>query len=210
MAASDLCDVESVRRAMRLQPGDTRDDARIQQGIEHVTARILRHLGRRYLLNEDQEEVTEYHDGQRATELALAEWPVISVTSVHDSLDRTYGAADELDEGDDFLVESSESGACLRRLPAGESVSVLRGFETGIFQDGVRNVRVVYVPGYASRATLPMDLVAAAVFETAAWMTRAPGAGLTRTQAGDLSEDYDLAAFRPETMRTLARHRRLL
>jgi hypothetical protein len=195
---------------MRLQPDDTRDDPRIQQTIDFVSAAMLRHLGRSIVLNEDEEEVTEYHDGEGRFDLPLNEFPVISITSVHDSPDRAYAAGDLLTAGTDYVVESTQHGSALRRVPGGAFFSLVRGFETQSFFPGVRNVRVIYVPGYATRADLPQDLVGVAVTETVAWMTKQQHAGTTRMQAGDLAEDYDLSAWRPESLAVMARHRRIL
>lgn len=207
---ADLCELAEVRRAMRLQPADTRDDGRISQAITLASGMIHRHLGRTWILNEDQVEVTEYHDGEGRAELALGEWPVASVTSVHDSLERTFGAADELEEDEDFMVQSSDYGASIRLLALRETGSALTGGARAVFQDGVQNVRVVYVPGYATRAALPRELVNVAITETIALLTKQQHAGTTRVQVGDLAEDFDLASLRPESRATLARFRRFL
>lgn len=207
---SALCTLEEARLALRLQATDTRDDSRIQQAIDIVSAAMHRHLAREYVLNEAGTSVTEYHDGEGRSEIELEEWPIQSVASVHDSPDRSYGAGDLLTANTDYLVESTQHGARIRLLPQGEAFSVLRGTETSTFFAGVANVRVVYVPGYATRAALPRDLVGVCITETVALLAKQPNAGLTRLQAGDLSQDFDGEAWRPESLRTLARYRRLL
>lgn len=202
MAANDLCTLEDVRLALRLQSTDTADDLRIGQAIESATGRILDHLGREVVLNTSSAARTEYHDGDGGAFFRPEEWPVISVTSLHDSTDRAYDSGDLLTENTHFLVYSDHYQARVERIE-GAVVDILTGSDSASFARGQRNIKLVYVPGYASRGDLPRAFVSSCIRETIADLVRTRFAGITRDQVADLVQDFRTTAFQPETVRQL-------
>lgn len=78
---------------------------------------------------------TEYHDGRGRPSVVLKQLPVVSVTSVHDDIDRDFEAGDLVD-ADNYIVD----------MVAG--IIILKNDAT--FADGVLNVKVVYTAGYST------------------------------------------------------------
>lgn len=84
----------------------------------------------------EQTTVTEYHsarDGQTA--LRLRTYPVSSITSIHDDVDRVYGP-DTLLPASDYVLTDSKAG-----------IVQLDGVA---FDEGLNNVKAVYVAGFAA------------------------------------------------------------
>ena len=113
-----------------------------------------------------------------------------SVTSVHDDLDREY-TDDDLVDADDYTFYPEHG---------------ILELDAGVFQDGTRNVKIVYIAGYS---TIPDDLAHAAIVWTAASFNRAgQGAdGLADEHLGDYSARYALAPIPPEAESILNAYR---
>lgn len=106
----------------------------------------------------EQATVTEYHSTRAGqTTLRLKRYPVISITSLHDDLYRTYGS-DTLIAATDYIVEE-ESGLVI--------------LDGRTFPDGLKNVKVVYVAGYAA-GSKPRALLEQAAIELL-WLARNKG-----------------------------------
>jgi len=101
----------------------------------------------------DSQTVTEYHDGRGASYVILGELPIASVTSVHDDPDRDYDAA-HLVAAADYTFYPNEGRIQL---------------EAGIFQNSLRNVKVIYVAGYAA---IPDDVKLACRMLCSFWYNR--------------------------------------
>lgn len=95
--------------------------SRVEALVE--TDKCERHLGSSVF--------TQYYDGDGTNKLLLDEYPIISVTSVHDDDDRVYGA-DTLIDADD-IVSYEEDGVLL--------------YDNGTFSVGNKNIKVVYQAG---------------------------------------------------------------
>jgi len=84
----------------------------------------------------EQATVTEYHSTRAGqTILRLKQYPVASITSLHDDPDRVYGA-DTLIAATDYVLDDEKAG-----------IVKLDGIA---FEEGLKNVKVVYVGGFAS------------------------------------------------------------
>lgn len=88
----------------------------------------------------EAEDVTEYRDGDGTDVLLLKNYPVNSVASVYDDVDRTYAAA-SLIAAADYMFESS-----------GRLI-----LDALVFNIGRQNVKVTYNAGYTATA-MPYDL----------------------------------------------------
>ena len=94
--------------------------------------------------------ITEYHSFWRpSATLHLHEWPAISVVTVHEDPDRSYGATTLLTVNTDYKVISNDWGAKLIRLSGGSPTTWTTGFEA---------IQIVYTGGYATTAVVPRDL----------------------------------------------------
>ncbi len=80
-------------------------------------------------------------DGLMCARLSVKNAPITSITSVHDDLDRNYGASTLLETTEYTFYE--ESGIVCR--------------DGGLFQNGIKNVQIIYV-GAWTPATFPDDL----------------------------------------------------
>lgn len=121
---------------------------------------------------------TEYYDGDATNELLLNNYPVVSITSIHDDLDRAFGS-DKLIAATDYVFDSNEN----------ENVGFVRLFKTqSVFQTGVQNVKVVYVAGYT---TAPEDAQLACAMLVAWLLNRAGTEGQTAASLGGKSETYE-------------------
>jgi hypothetical protein len=84
-------------------------------------------------------EITEYHSGDGATGYFLTnEWPINSVTSLHDDTDRNYTSGYLIDTDDYVWYEDG-----LVRL------------DSGVFNGGQKNIKIIYTAGYGF---VPSDL----------------------------------------------------
>lgn len=92
---------------------------------------------------------TAYFDGDGSNKVLLEEYPIISVTSVHDDTDRVFGA-DTLIDSDDIVVYPDEG---------------MLVYDGGTFTIGNSNIKVVYQAGHDP---VPDDLKHALILYVAA------------------------------------------
>jgi hypothetical protein len=95
---------------------------------------------------------TEYHDGTGNLYLFPFQYPITSVTSIHDDPDWSWGAA-TLISASDYMIHQNARMIVLK---------------SGYFADDVQNIKIVYVAGYAASA-VPKDLINALV-EQVGWL----------------------------------------
>jgi len=86
--------------------------------------------------------LTEYYNGDGSNVILLDQYPINSLTSVHDDLNRSYGS--------DTLIDSSD----LVTMPNDIPYKII--YDGGYFLAGIKNIKVVYNAGYAT--TIPYDL----------------------------------------------------
>ncbi len=135
---------------------------------------------------------TEYYDGFGRGRLVLAHRAITSITTIHDDLGRDYAAASLIDS-DNYTFYPDEGIVAL---------------DAGSFQDGVRNVRVVYVAGYS---TVPDD-VQLAVWKLVAyyWNHMRQGAdGIVSDRLGDYSAVYEKVGMPEDVLALLAPYREI-
>lgn len=90
----------------------------------------------------------EYKDGGGNQEILTDEWPIISITSIYDDVDREYPDISLIDS-DDYTFYPNEGKIVLM-----SSTIIGRNFRT-VFYNGKRNVKITYVAGYT---TIPGDI----------------------------------------------------
>jgi uncharacterized phiE125 gp8 family phage protein len=118
---------------------------RATKAIKNFTKRELEAPGSDY---------THYFDGDGVGRaVVLREYPVVSVTSVHDDTGRAFGS-DTLIASSDYYIHTDEG---IIELASGD-----------VFAKGVVNVQVKYKAGYAA-GSIPQDLEMACIYLAAHW-----------------------------------------
>lgn len=141
---------------------------------------------------------TEYYDGGQTSEILINNWPIVSITSIHISSARVFDATT-------LLVSTSYDSA---PNEIGEKVLIDR-FD-GVFPKGKRNVKIVYVAGYASFSDVPADLVLAVKIAVAYYYLRQQQKDWTMTTKNKGDENISLVQGLPESSRQiLDRYKRL-
>jgi hypothetical protein len=130
----------------------------IEDVIASASSMIERFLAGRQLVTRGA--LTEYYSPRGdSSGLYLNQYPIISVTSVHETYARTYDATTLLVVDTDYVIETDE-GALVRVAGATYGPTPWAG--------GYRAVKAIYVAGYKSPSggavgtALPADLVAIA------------------------------------------------
>lgn len=174
-ASTDLCVVSDVKSYLGLS--DSSHDALLASLIAAASEAIENYCRRRFATMQ----YTEYRDGSDSALLLLDHSPIQSISEIRESANRDFERADPLDE-EDYVFYAHE-GLLLRT--------------SGIFPEGLRNVRVTYTAGYAA---VPADVQHACVALVAAWFNRGHqgGDGLESEQLGDYSARYSSYSLPPE------------
>ena len=117
---------------------------------------------------------TEYYNGDGTQFLVLRKIPINSITSIHDDIDRAYGA-DTLIDSDDYSFDA-DSG--------------IVEFDLDYMTKGVKNVKVIYNAGYA---TIPSDVkMACEKLVFAEYIERVGGVNIAES---------DMLIYRPDKLR---------
>ncbi len=195
MAASgDLTNAANVKEYLGLSGSD--DDTFIGNLIDRASEGIENYCRRKFTSTQH----TEYYDGRGEPRLVLNQRPIISVTSVHDDLDRAFGGGALIDSSD-YITRDDEG--VIEYL---SSASTFPG--TGAcFYDGQLNVKVVYTAGYA---TIPTDVEQACIMLCALLYTRGKqqADGITsESHGGAYSVTYAGMAMTGEIKELLAPYR---
>lgn len=130
-------------------------DAELLRLIPAVDAFIERYCNRPL----ESATITEYHSGRAGQAmLKLRRYPVTSITSLHDDVDRGYGTGTLLAASDYVLTDP----------PAG-----LVELDGTTFDEGLNNIKIVYVTGYAAGSKERALLEQAAI--ELVWLARDKG-----------------------------------
>lgn len=195
-ASTNLTSLTAVKRYLGISLSDTTNDDLLNQLIASASEAVETYCGRRFA----KTVYTEYDDGRGDSRLVLDHRPIVSVTSVHDDLRRTFDAG-SLVSPDDYIVRELAGIIELLRSAAGFYSS------GAFFSDGQRNVKIVYEAGYA---TIPEDVAQACTILTAALYHRGrQGAdGIAgENHGGAYSVTYATGLFTPALHALLARYR---
>ena len=173
----DLTTLAKVKEFLGI--GDTATDAVLTTLVSQVSAAVEAHCRRTFA----DTNYTEHHDGDLAREIPLRQYPIISITSVHEDPARTF-AASALISSDDYTF-NGPSGILLidYRLPRGN-----------------RNVKVVYRAGYA---TLPPDVVLATNAWVGAIYNRRKSGGSMSESLGNFSTSYEVGPMPADVAKML-------
>lgn len=137
--------------------------------------------------------LTEYYSGDGTKTLFTRQYPITTLTSVHDDLDRSYGSDTALDTDD------------LALLPQDVAYKIV--YDGGIFNRGIKNLKVVYVAGYT---TVPYDLQEACLEIIAYWYKNHKEGrfGLTSRNIGDGSINIETTEIPKSAYTVLQRYKK--
>jgi len=162
----------NVKEALDIDGTD--DDNYIDNLILRVDAFVKRYLGRQI----ESGSVTETHDGTGHSELILRDRPIVSVTTLHQSVDHVFDAS-TLIAAADYVVDDRRGRIFLKNAVT--------------FQAWIQNIQVVYVAGYAA---VPADIEDAAIMLIGSKLNRRNVQGVSSKTLGDGSISY----FRSEDL----------
>lgn len=145
------CTLDEVKRSMGGSVTETGFDDFLQELVDDVGERINSMLPHTDLR---QTPYTEFHDGGRAS-IILIRRPLISVTTVHDDTEHSFGAT-TLVAATDYFTDRAE-------------LAIIRK-SSGDFQIGTSNLKVVYEAGFET--TPPFVRRLAVEMVIAAWKRR--------------------------------------
>lgn len=136
---------------------------------------------------------TEYYDGpddEYPDQILLNQFPLNSIASLHDDLDRNFGS--------DMLVSSTDYVLYKER-------GIVRLFRNqACFQKGIQNIKIVYNAGYT---TIPGDLADACIQMVEHMFNRARTGGFDTASLGGKSETYDKDEIPAAVKRTLRHYK---
>jgi hypothetical protein len=124
---ADLTTLAAVREYLKVEVGDTEDDALLSALVTRLSGLTEDFLGRTLPSARGTNPVTEHLNGQNTPFVQLKLYPAADTTSVKQSLDQDWGAADEL----------------LTEVILDEVNGIVK-LKTGIFFAGFRNVQVIH------------------------------------------------------------------
>lgn len=108
----------------------TGDDTLLSNLIARATRFLQDHFGRQIL----QATYTEFYDGRGSPQIMVREWPIVTVTSLHESIEQTWDASTLIAAGD-YLIDLRLGRVRLK---------------AGIFFPSFQGVRLIYDGGYAT------------------------------------------------------------
>ena len=159
-------------------------DSILNQLLQSVSEEVQNHCNRKFL----KATHTEYFDGDKAERLFVSNFPIISITSIHDDIERVFGA-DTLVDTDSYVADS-ENGIIQFDYPIGLGT-------------GQKNVQVIYEGGYE---TIPMDLQDAVVKKVSAAFLFSRSQ--INTQEGMEIQNTRIEKMIEEADKTIERYRR--
>lgn len=166
--------------------------------IPGVSGAVEKYLGRKIL---SLEAMTEYYNGDNTPTLQLKQWPIISITSVHDKRNNSEGweASDydyALTEYTDFIVLTDEGQ--------------LRHVDGWWIDSSPYFYKVIYTAGYAL-ADIPPDLLLGVKTWIAILFQKVESNlhGVDTHVMGDEAFTYDVATIPKQVIELLKPYRRL-
>lgn len=144
VTGSELTTYAHVKEYLGLGTDD--DETFIGNLITRVSDDIERECNRTF----NASDLTEYYNGDGTNVLLTRNYPINSITTIHDDCDREYNS-DDLIDSDNIIIDSEVEGRI-----------VLDGT---LFTKGDKNIKLVYNAGYS---TIPTDLEQACIKRVAA------------------------------------------
>lgn len=151
MATTDLVDLNTeLKPFLGIQQGDWREDARLTT-LNDIARSLIEDYLDRHIVSRGS--ITEYHTVRPASaELYTRQFPLLTITSIHEDDSRAFGATSLLTVNTDYIV-SAPFGRILR----------ISGSLPTVWLTTWRSVKIVYTAGYATTAVVDASLKHAAL-----------------------------------------------
>lgn len=130
-----LTTLTNARIHLQIPASKTENDAKIERLINSASQHCATYCDRRFI----SQAYTEYFHGRRQNFIMPKQWPIVSVSELRISNDRSWTDASSLVDASDYSIADDDT------------TIVLDGF----FPNGNKNIRLMSVCGYA---TIPYDL----------------------------------------------------
>lgn len=142
VTGSELTTLANLKQYLDIDTDQTTDDTFLQNLITRISDDMERYCQRTF----NASDLTEYYKGSGTRILLLRNYPVNSVTSIHDDTELEFGADTAIDS-DDIKISDAVNGTII--------------LNEGIFTESEKeNIKVVYNAGYS---TIPSDLEQACI-----------------------------------------------
>ena len=128
MNEKSLTTLASLKDYLNIGSSDTNINTYLESLIDGVSSKVEQFLHRNIRLAN----YIEYQDGKGLEMLYLKQYPVKSITSIYDDIDRSFGSTTEVDS-DDYTYDP-DTGIVY--------------YDSGYFSNGIRNVKITYMAGY--------------------------------------------------------------
>ena len=140
-----LVSLANVKEYLKIATAVTTDDTM----LTNIITRIEKTMKIAMQQEVEYASYTEYYDGDGTDTLLLNQFPISTITSIHDDTDRAYGS-DTLISSADYVFYANEGMVQLDGLT---------------FTEGKQNIKVVYSAGFSP---IPEDIKLAAIQLSAA------------------------------------------
>lgn len=194
-----LCTLADVRTRVGVESSETGDDDMIRDIIRGISGQFDSYCNRTLLMS--GADVTELYDGG-GKRIKVARYPIVSVTSIKQSIDYDFANETAMTEDDDF--HSNDEEGTLYKIG-------------GKFIRGDEVIQVVYKGGYvgpngtaaAGETELPDDIREAAILQAVFTLQRRNDVGLTSVS----SDGFNISKFSamdllPVVKKTLNKYKR--
>ena len=190
-----LCTLEQVKNHFGFGD-DAKDEEQIELLIAAAQSLFERYCGRMF----DEATFTEYWNGDGTDLLFVKNYPIISITSIHDDTgDHTYGASTLLDPTGYAIINDNH----------------VQLYST-LFNKSVNNVQIIYVAGYSDETgdhvPIPEELRQACIQQVGWIFKRGKGHqyGINTKTLDDGSIGFiETSALLPSVRETLRLYRRV-
>lgn len=187
----------NVKEHLQIASTDTSKDAFLENLINRSYKVLEKYIGRQI----KSRSYTEHYDGDGTDTLLVEQWPIISVTSLHDDIDRKF-ESDSLIAAADYVIYGDNLGDYKIRLLGQGSFRFGYG---PVFTDAVQNIKIVYTAGYA---TIPADIETASIIHVSHMFNKSAAEGHLSMSLGGLAKTYDPKAIPEEVKFMLEPYRK--
>jgi uncharacterized phiE125 gp8 family phage protein len=138
VTGTELTTLANLKEYLGIKTANTDDDTFLTNLITRISDDMERQCHRAF----HAATYTQYYKGDGTSKLLLKQYPVNSVASIYDDVDRVWGADTAIDAGDISISQECEGLIILKDDIFSES-------------DDIENIKITYNAGYS---TIPTDL----------------------------------------------------
>ena len=182
---ADLTTLAAVKEFLSITGNAS--DALITSLIKRISSQIENHLER--VIADTL--YTEFHDGRlnNRGQVILEQYPIISITSVFDDIDRVYGAGTEILAANRVVEVAT---------------AIIKRTDDIDFDEGIHNIRVIYRAGFAA---VPGDVEQVAIDKVSRKLQGAGRENLKSERLGRHSVAFS-NAITPDEAQVLERYKK--